>query len=307
MRAHLGDRLPAYMVPSYLVSLPELPLTVNGKVDRGALPDPRRARAAAGTFAAPRTATERTLAAIWAEVFHLPEVGVHDNFFDLGGDSIMSIQIVAEARRQGLSLSAREIFAHHTVAGLAALLGVAGGDKPETADAAAPCRRAEVSDEVRQRVTARMSDAGGWDAAEDVYPLTPTQLGMLYHSLRSGDAQTYFGQGTCAFSGPVDAGTLQKAWRVVCQRHPATRVRLVWAGLDTPVQVVQREVDLPWEEHDWRDRTPADTQHGLDDLMRRQREAGFDLSSPRLMSFALVRTGEATHLIWNSHHALLDG
>ena len=296
------------MVPSYLVPLPELPLTVNGKVDRGALPDPRRARAAAAaTFAAPSTATERTLAAIWAEVFHLPEVGIHDNFFDLGGDSIMSIQIVAEARRQGLSLSARDIFAHHTIARLAGPLDAARGDGPKAGAAAAPCPRAEVSDEVRQRVTAQMSDVGGWDAVEDVYPLTPTQLGMLYHSLRSGDAQTYFGQGTCALSGLVDAGTLQEAWRVVCQRHPATRVRLVWAGLDTPVQVVQREVAFPWEEHDWRGRAPEDTQRGLDDLMRRQREAGFDLGSPTLMSFALVRTDEAAHLIWNSHHALLDG
>ena len=123
LRAHLAATLPAYMVPSYLVPLPELPLTVNGKVDRAALPDPRQARqASASAFVAPSTEAERRLAAIWAEVFKLDAVGVYDNFFEIGGDSITSIQVVAAARRQGLALSAPEIFECQTIAALAARL-----------------------------------------------------------------------------------------------------------------------------------------------------------------------------------------
>ena len=146
------------MVPSYLVPLPELPLTVNGKVDRAALPDPRQARpASASAFVAPSTETERRLAAIWADVFKLDAVGVHDNFFEIGGDSITSIQVVAAARRQGLALSAREIFEHQTIAALAARLdarasaAVPPGARP--APAGAPSRRASPSRAaVRDRV-----------------------------------------------------------------------------------------------------------------------------------------------------------
>ncbi|WP_369359725.1 amino acid adenylation domain-containing protein [Streptomyces sp. cg2] len=117
LRAHLEQRLPHYMVPAAVVLLDELPLTPNGKLDRRALPAPELG--ATGTGTGPRTEREKTLGALFAEVLGVPEVGVDDGFFDLGGDSIMSIQLVGRARRAGLELSVRDIFEHRTVAALA--------------------------------------------------------------------------------------------------------------------------------------------------------------------------------------------
>ena len=124
-REYLQQRLPEYMVPAAFVSLPGLPLTANGKVDRRALPAPEWTRAGVKrAFVAPTTESERVLCAIWSELLGVKEVGVDDNFFELGGDSILSIQIVARAHQAGLRLTPRHMFAHQTVRGLAAVAEV---------------------------------------------------------------------------------------------------------------------------------------------------------------------------------------
>ncbi|HVR96707.1 MAG TPA: non-ribosomal peptide synthetase, partial [Thermoanaerobaculia bacterium] len=119
LRAFLGESLPAYMVPSLFVFLDALPLTSNGKLDRRALPRPEL-ESAGELFVAPRDEVEARLAALWAETLGLPRVGVNDNFFALGGDSIAAIRLIAKATREGLVLTARQMFEHPTVAGLAA-------------------------------------------------------------------------------------------------------------------------------------------------------------------------------------------
>ncbi|MFE2671332.1 amino acid adenylation domain-containing protein, partial [Streptomyces mirabilis] len=118
VRRELGRTLPDYMVPAAVVVLPALPLNPNGKLDRGRLPDPAPA-APVTRHVTPRTPTERTLAAIWADVLHVERVGADDNFFALGGDSILSIQVVARARQAGLMITSRDVYRHQTVAALA--------------------------------------------------------------------------------------------------------------------------------------------------------------------------------------------
>ncbi|HVT17885.1 MAG TPA: amino acid adenylation domain-containing protein [Thermoanaerobaculia bacterium] len=120
LRGYLRERLPDYMVPAVFVFLPALPLTANGKLDRKALPAPQRTRESGEqSYVAPRTAAEEMLAGLWAEVLGIDRAGIHDNFFDLGGDSILSIQIVARANEAGLALVPRQIFEHQTIAELA--------------------------------------------------------------------------------------------------------------------------------------------------------------------------------------------
>jgi amino acid adenylation domain-containing protein len=121
LRAHLGRRLPDYMVPSAFMTLQAFPLTPNGKVDRRALPAPEEGRLGAeAAYVAPRTDVEATLAAIWAQLLHVEQVGMEDNFFELGGDSMVAIRVIARANQAGLQLSPAQLFEHQTVAGLAA-------------------------------------------------------------------------------------------------------------------------------------------------------------------------------------------
>lgn len=120
LREFLAERLPEFMVPAALVVLDRLPLTANGKLDRAALPAPAFTGA---DYRAPRQSDEEILAEVFAEVLGRARVGIDDDFFTLGGDSIQSIQVVSRARAQGVFVSSREIFQHRTVARLAEAAG----------------------------------------------------------------------------------------------------------------------------------------------------------------------------------------
>ena len=122
LRAHLGRSLPEHMVPSAFVVLDRLPLTPNGKLDRRALPAPEARVGSVRRVA--RTPQEEILCGLFAEVLGLERVGIDDNFFALGGDSIMSIQLVSRARKAGLVITPRAVFQHQTVAALAGVIGL---------------------------------------------------------------------------------------------------------------------------------------------------------------------------------------
>ncbi|MFI5571876.1 condensation domain-containing protein, partial [Streptomyces sp. NPDC051740] len=132
VRKSLAESLPEYMVPAAVVVLDALPLTSHGKLDRHALPDPEYS-AGAGSRE-PVSAKEQMLCGLYAEVLRVPEAGVDDSFFDLGGDSIMSIQLVSAARRAGLRFSPRDVFECRTVAHLAEVAQDADGAAPAAPD-----------------------------------------------------------------------------------------------------------------------------------------------------------------------------
>ena len=123
LRQYLKAKLPDYMIPNAFVILEALPLTQNGKIDHRALPAPEFSSELSDRYVAPRTFIEDTLATIWAQVLRVKEVGIDDNFFELGGDSILSISIIARAKQTGLQLTVKQLFAHQTIAELAAVTG----------------------------------------------------------------------------------------------------------------------------------------------------------------------------------------
>ncbi|MUG94289.1 amino acid adenylation domain-containing protein [Scytonema sp. UIC 10036] len=121
LRSFLKEKLPDYMVPKTIVILESLPLTPNGKIDRRALPIPESRTGIENEIVLPRTPIEEKLAQIWAQVLRVEVVGIHDNFFELGGDSILSIQIITRAKLAGIELTVKQLFAHQTIAELAAV------------------------------------------------------------------------------------------------------------------------------------------------------------------------------------------
>jgi amino acid adenylation domain-containing protein len=123
LREFLRATLPEYMIPAAFVTLPTLPLTTAGKVDRRALPAPPSA-SAERVVAPPTTPLERLLAGTWAAVLGIPQVAVHDNFFELGGGSIQVLEVIVRLQAEGLTLSPQSLFEHQTVAELAAALAV---------------------------------------------------------------------------------------------------------------------------------------------------------------------------------------
>jgi amino acid adenylation domain-containing protein len=123
LRGHLAQFLPEYMVPAAVITLDRLPLSPNGKVDRSALPAPEASARAGASYTAPRTDAEVVIAGIWATVLGVDQVGIHDSFFDLGGDSVRSLAVAARAKAAfDVALTPREVLVTRTVAGLAELV-----------------------------------------------------------------------------------------------------------------------------------------------------------------------------------------
>ncbi len=199
LRRFCTDRLPEFMVPSAFVLVDRLPLTPNGKLDHAALPEPEFAGA---VYRAPGTREEEILAAVYAEVLGLDRVGVDDDFFAVGGDSIRSIQVVARARARGVEVSPREIFECRTVAELAALVtGRAGAE-----------------------VVLEELDGGGvgW------MPLLP--VGRYLVEL-GGGIRRFSMSMVLDLPGDVDEAGLVATLRAVVDRHDVLRARLVSGGL----------------------------------------------------------------------------
>jgi len=123
LRAHLRERVPAYMVPAAFVVLPQLPLTANGKVDRKGLPAPSAESFLRGHYEAPQGEIESALAQIWQELLRAERVGRQDDFFQLGGHSLLAVQMVSRVRSVlGRELALREVFEHPTLAAVARVL-----------------------------------------------------------------------------------------------------------------------------------------------------------------------------------------
>lgn len=160
IRRFLSEKLPGYMLPSAFVQMEALPLTPNGKCDRHALPAPDASVNLATRFVAPRTPTEKILADIWAKVLRLAQVSIYNNFFELGGDSIVSIQVIAQAHQAGLQLTLKQLFQHQTIAELASVLDTT---------ISAPSQQAIVTDPVPLIDRFESADAGDYKPSD--FPL----------------------------------------------------------------------------------------------------------------------------------------
>ncbi|MDR9754671.1 amino acid adenylation domain-containing protein [Pseudomonas sp. SZMC_28357] len=290
--AHLRSRLPAHMLPAHLLCLATLPLTPNGKLDRQGLPAPQASRAHLEQIAAASPA-EALLVEIWCELLGLESVGVTENFFELGGDSIVSLQAVSRAGQRGLVFSPKQLFDTQIIRALAAI---------------ATHRDASLVEAARVEAFSLVPhiDAAGRAGLQDLYPLSPMQQGMLFHCLDAPDLNPYVNQLSVAVDG-LQIPRFRAAWQTLIERHEVLRAAFRWRdGLADPLQAVFAEAELPIEELDWRDLD--DTERALKALAAAEQAKGFNLSCPPLMRFILVRLGDDRYqMIWIYHHLLLDG
>ncbi|MEW2528656.1 amino acid adenylation domain-containing protein [Streptomyces sp. NPDC047071] len=316
LRAHVASLLPDHMVPAAVLTLDALPVTPNGKVDRAALPAPDFAAKATGRV--PRNAVEAILCDLFAAVLRLERVGADDSFFGLGGDSIMAMQLAAQARRAGVRCGAQDVFEHDTPAGLAAVArfeaDAAAGDpardtRPgeeaaEGPEPAAPLLAGLTPGELA-RLRARLP------GLTDVWPLSPLQEGMLFHTTFAADdagPDVYASQRVLALDGPLDVARLRASWRTLLDRHAVLRASFHQRASGEPVQVIAGNVPLPWRESDLSGLAEDAASAEAARLAEAEKSARFDLASPPLLRLLLIRLGPDRHQqVITSHHTLVDG
>ncbi len=143
---------------------------------------------------------------------------------------------------------------------------------------------------------------------EAIYPLSPMQQGLVFHSLLAPESGVYTSQIAFRLRGDLDVGAFQHAWREVARRHAVLRTLFAMDEGSEPLQIVLKDVALPWHNEDWRGVAPDEQERRLATYLREDRERGFSLESPPLMRLALVRLADGLHeFIWTIHHALIDG
>ncbi|PSB55841.1 non-ribosomal peptide synthetase [Chamaesiphon polymorphus] len=143
---------------------------------------------------------------------------------------------------------------------------------------------------------------------ESIYPLSPMQEGMLFHSLYDPNSWVYFEQTILTLEGSISISAFESAWQKIFDRHSVLRTFFAWTDLENPLQIVLKNLKLPWTNLNWQQLSPLEQQQQLSDLLREQRQQGFQLDRAPLMSFTLIKLNEDTYkFIWSHHHILIDG
>ncbi|GHF71923.1 non-ribosomal peptide synthetase [Streptomyces mashuensis] len=298
----LSAELPSYMVPQYVVEVDAIPTNHNGKRDLKALPDPVAAGAPtdAPAHVAPRTPHEEQLATIWAGVLGVDTVGVHDNFFTHGGDSIKFIAVLARARAAGLRFSFQDLFAHPTVAELAELAATTGAtatDDEPAPEAVAPFGLLAPGD--RDRLP---------EGAVDAYPMSQLQIGLIYEAARSDTEGLYHDILSYRIDERLDLALFEEAVRHVARRHAVFRTSFHLDGFSEPVQVVHGAAASPLHVHDLRGLTGSERDAALARFSRDELRAGFTPGAPDLVRVHVHLLGDDAYQYSLSYHdAALDG
>src|SRR6185437_7264860 len=143
---------------------------------------------------------------------------------------------------------------------------------------------------------------------EDIYPLSPLQSGLLFHTLLEPGSGIYFEQLTCELHSGLDESAFARAWQLLAARHPILRTAFIWKGQREPVQVVHRDLQIPWRQEDWRETDSQLHSKKLSQFLADDRTKGFELNRAPLMRIATIRLADDVwQLVSSHHHILLDG
>ncbi len=272
IREHLSRQLPAYMIPAYFVQLTAMPLTSNGKIDRQALPAPT-GNLTGNTYTAPRTELEKILAGVWESILGIEQVGIDDHFFELGGDSIKSIQVTSSLYQAGYKLDIKHLFKHPTISRLAPF--------------AEPVTRIAEQGEIKGQTL-----------------LTPIQ--HSFFARQYPDPHHYNQAVMLYFKEGLDESKLREVIKKIAEHHDA--LRMVFVPADHGYQARNRgigegdlfslEVFSLLEENN-----PAQTIETISDDIQQS----IHLAEGPLMKLGLFQCQDGDHLLIAIHHLVIDG
>ncbi|WP_367387461.1 amino acid adenylation domain-containing protein [Bacillus vallismortis] len=273
IREHLSRQLPAYMIPAYFVQLTAMPLTSNGKIDRQALPAPT-GNLTGNTYTAPRTELEKILVGVWESVLGAERVGINDHFFELGGDSIKSIQVTSSLYQSGYKLDIKHLFKHPTIAGLVPFI------EPVT----------QIAEQGEIKGPTLLTPIQHWFFAQQ-YP-------DPHHYNQS--VMLYFKEG-------LDESKLRGVMKKIAEHHDA--LRMVYVPTDHGYEARNRGIDegdlFSLEVFSLLEEiNPAQTIETISNDIQQQ---SIHLAEGPLMKLGLFQCQDGDHLLIAIHHLVVDG
>ncbi|MCK1795233.1 amino acid adenylation domain-containing protein [Streptomyces sp. XM4193] len=296
LREGLRLTLPDYMVPALFVRHERLPLTVNGKVDRAALTAVApTATTGAGAHVPPEGPVEQALAGVWSQVLGAEHISRTDNFFDLGGDSILALRLVGLGRQEGIGFSVADVFRARTLADLAASSTEAVDAPPPVA----PFSQLDPADADRLP-----------DGLSDAYPLTMLQTGMLHEMLADPERSAYHNVTDLKITVPegFDLDAFQAAVDAVVAGHPILRTSVDLVGYREPLQLVHRSAQLPVGYTDLRGLPRPEQRESLKRFVEQEFTEHFELTAAPLVRIHLHHlTDHELRLVLTDCHVVLDG
>jgi amino acid adenylation domain-containing protein len=306
IRDHLKSRLPEHMVPSAFTVLDVMPRSPSGKVDRQALLG-FGATEAEREYVAPRTPIEEKLCDIFCQVLGVSAVSIHDDFFALGGHSLLVVRLLDRLRLANLETSVMTVFEAPTVATLAPRLSGAVTYEPppnlipDGAEVICPdmLPLVSLSQDAINRIVATV--VGGAGNVQDIYPLTPLQEGILYEHI-SADEDPYVSVSLLRVDSIETVELFLNGLQKLISQYDILRTAIVWEGLPQPVQVVYRTATLSIERGDALSHLGEAEllQHGLQ--LRRK----FDLTRAPLMRVLVARSLQKCNVLLLNHHVVDD-
>lgn len=293
----LSEWLPGYMVPAVIISLSEFPLTANGKINIRLLPGTDEAGPLSeNTYVAPSTEEESILVEIWEQVLGVQRVGIEDNYFVLGGDSIRSIPICSCAGKRGIHFTLQQLFKTGTIK---SLLKEIHGSKEKSSEENEIGPFGLISEEDRNKLPSGIDDA---------YPLVKLQSGMLFHSQYENDSTLYHDIFSYYLQMPVDIKALEDSLCWITQRHDALRTSFDLETYSIPLQLVYSNPKYTLHVIDISDHDESVQEEIVNQFIEGERKKPIPWIKPPLIHFYLhVRGPTDVQFTLSMHHAILDG
>ncbi len=297
LRKFLQKLLPEISIPSAFVLMESFPLNSNGKLDRASLPAPSMSRPGFHEpFVPPQNEEEELLAKIWGEVIGVDQVGSHDNFFALGGDSIRSIQVLYRAEQQGLRFTFQQLFQHQTIHELVESI------KSQDEQADSPLRAKPFGTLTPDDLKKLPPNV------EDAYPLASLQAGMVFHSEFNDNATAYHDVFSYHLRSPFSECEFRRAAEEIVARHPVLRTSFDLVSFSRPLQIVHADSNLSLEIFDLRGMAETQQEADICEWVDREKHRGFDWRQAPLLRFYIHRRSDKTfQLTVSFHHSILDG
>ncbi|MCF6434835.1 non-ribosomal peptide synthetase [Pseudoalteromonas sp. MMG022] len=296
LKASISQNLAPHMVPAAFVVIDKIPLTINGKVNRKALPEADFS-ASVEDYQAPETAVEAALADIWQQVLKVARVGISDNFFALGGDSIRAISLVAKMKESGYSVSIGALFENPTIKQLASVVAL---------EEVTSLPEVPAFSMLEEQEYAKLREQADFERIEDAYPMTQLQQGMVFHNLLAGGQGIYHDVMSFKIKSAFDAQTFAQAVTSLAQRHQILRTLFVMDS-HAPTQLVYKQLDVEPVVMSLMALTEQQQNAHLTQWIEEEKNSPFDFTKPLWRIYIHQLDAECFQYTISFHHALFDG